>query len=133
MHTHVYLLAIFAPSVICAPLPAPKSQLSARQPIPFSFFDSNLKAAITYERALGRETSSSDALAEEKRAYELEVLRGNVDSVVLKSRSAQVRGADAAVAEFQAVEVAVEQETKTDERLPVNPLDDGGSSTRGRE
>ena len=90
---------------------------------------------MTYERAQGREASSSDALAEEKRAYELEVLRGNVDSVVLKSRSAQDRGANAADAEFQAVEVAVGQEGKTDERLPLNPLavDRGGSSARGRE
>lgn len=96
MHTRSYLLAFLAPSIICAPLPAPPeptSQLPTRQPIGASSsssssitFNPNLKAAITNKRARVRETSNADALAEEKRAYELEVSRGSAGSVVLEGR-----------------------------------------------
>lgn len=98
MHTRSYLLAFLAPSIICAPLPAPPkptSQLPTRQPIGASSsssssssitFNPNLKAAITNKRARVRETSTADALAEEKRAYELEVSRGSAGSVVLEGR-----------------------------------------------
>lgn len=118
MHTHFYLLAILAPSVICTPLPAPNSQLSDAKPIADSSFGSNLEAAITHKRAQGREVSTSDALAEEKRAYELERLRDNTNFVILKSRSEQDTVADAIDAEIQTAEVAVEQEAETGERLP---------------
>ena len=117
MHTHFYLLAILAPSVICTPLPASNSELPDAKPIADFSSDSNLEAAITYKRAQGREVETSDALAEEKRAYELKVLRDDTDFVIFKSRSAQDIGADGVDAEIQAAEVVVEQEAKMGERL----------------
>ena len=105
MHTHIYLLAILASLAICAPLPATpeNSQLPIRQ---IYHFDPNLKAAISQERAQGRETEASKALVDEKRAYEIEVAHGGADFAVLKGVS--VRNINAEL-DVQAVEGAVER------------------------
>ena len=96
MHTHTYLLAVVAPLAICAPLPATpeNNQLSIRQA---HSFDPNLKAAISRERAKGRETEASKAPVDEKRAYEIEVAHGGADSAVLKGRSGRDMAAESDV------------------------------------
>ena len=96
MHTHIYLLAVVAPLAICGPLPATpeNSQLSIRQA---HSFDPDLKAAISRERAQGRETEASKALVDEKRAYEVEVAHGGADSAVLKDRSGRDMAAESEV------------------------------------
>ena len=96
IHTHIYLLAVVTPVAIYGPLPTTpeNSQLSSRQA---HSFDPNLKAAISRERAQGRETEASKALVDEKRAYEIEVAHGGADSAVLKGRSGRDMAAESEV------------------------------------
>ena len=106
MQARLYLLACLAPLIACAPVPAApdgrQGSSSLRYPIAVtsssssssSPFNPNLKAVITHKRARVRETSAADALAAEKRAYELEVSRGGGISVV--STSAHTAAAAAA-------------------------------------
>ena len=94
--TFLAILLSFLPS-ICAPLPLTlpannnyNNHLSTRQSVtvPNTSFDPDTRAAIAEKRAQGREVATESALAEEKKAYELEVSHGNDDHLVVwRSRS----------------------------------------------
>ena len=84
MQTNIFLLLAILTShaAVCTPLPPPprNSQLSSgqqqqqqQQPSGAHYsFDPKLKAATSRKRAQGREAAASSALADEKRAYEIE-------------------------------------------------------------